>query len=384
MPRQTKKRSNGEGSYYQRKDGRFVASLFVDVPGEGRKRITTYGRTAKDAKTKMKLRLLDIQQGRPHRIRDWTVKLFLEHWLANVVTIKNRPRTYESYESIVRRHLVPGFGRLRLADLSVYDVQVYINKLVRSGVSARSVGQVRSVLRTALSRAEREELVARNVAKLVDVPSWQRKMIVPWLPNDVTRFLKAAENHVWYLAYVLLLLFGMRRGEVLGLRWCDVDFENRVIHVRQQLQRIGGKLVQAPVKTLAGVRDLPLVPYIEERLRLKHLELLGPEHRHATNEFDPVDGRLVFTSGVGTPVDPKNFVRAFHTIRERADITRITVHHARHTAATILKDIGMPVRDAQLILGHSHVTTTMQLYQHGTSARQREAMERVSKLLIHK
>jgi len=382
MPRQTKKRSNGEGSYYQRKDGRFVASLYVDIPGEGRKRITTYSRTARDAKAKMKLRLLDIQEGRPHRIRDWTVKQFLEHWLANVVAIKNRPRTYESYESIVRRHLIPGFGHFRLADLSVYDVQVYINKLVRSGVSARSVGQVRSVLRTALSRAEREELVTRNVAKLVDVPGWQRKMIVPWSPSDVTRFLKAAESHVWYLAYALLLLFGMRRGEVLGLRWCDVDFENRVIHVRQQLQRIGGKLVQAPVKTLAGVRDLPLVPFLEDRLRLKHLELLDPRHHHTTNELDSIDSRLVFTSGVGTPVDPKNFVRAFHILRERAGLARITVHHARHTAATMLKDVGMPVRDAQLILGHSHVTTTMQLYQHGTSERQREAIEKITKLVI--
>jgi integrase len=375
-----KKRKNGSGSVYLRKDGRYGAAKFVDVPGEGRKRINAYGKSAREATTKLNRIIHDLEQGRPARTKDWTLRAFLVHWLENVVAIKNRPRTYESYESVVRRFLIPGLGRFRLHELTVHDVQALINKQHRDGVSPRMINMTRSVLRTALSRAEREEIVSRNVAKLVDVPSWQRKPIVPWAPDEATTFLQAAQDHPWYTAYAMLLIFGMRRGEVLGLRWCDIDFERQTIHVRQQLQRIHGKLEQVPVKTSAGVRDLPLVSHLHAKLAAAHQAL--PAHQHTTAETDAIDRQLVFLSAVGTPIDPKNFVRTFHQIREGAGLQRITVHHTRHTAATALKDFDMPVRDAQLILGHSHVTTTMQHYQHGTSSRQRDAMEKITKLII--
>lgn len=280
----------------------------------------------------------------------------------------------------MRRFLVPDLGAFQLQELTVFDVQVFVNKYYHDGVSARSINLIRSVLRAALSRAEREEIVGRNVAKLVDVPSWQRKPIIPWTPDEATTFLRAAKDHPWYAAYAMLLLFGMRRGEVLGLRWCDIDFERQVIHVRQQLQRIHGKLEQVPVKTTAGVRDLPLVSHLQPHLVSRH-QLL-PTHKHATDEAHDIDRQLVFLSVVGTPVDPKNFVRTFHQIREKAGLKRITVHHTRHTAATTLKDFDVPMRDAQLILGHSHITTTMQHYQHGTSSQQRAAMERISRNLL--
>lgn len=375
-----KGRQNGSGSVYLRKDGRYCAAKFINMPGEGRKRITAYGKSARGAELKLKRMIQDIKVGRPPRTKDWAVQTFLTHWLENVVTIKNRPRTYELYESVVRRFLIPGLGRLRLQELTVHDVQTLINKHHRDGVSPRTINLIRSVLRTALSRAEREEIVSRNVAKLVDVPSWQRKPIVPWAPDEATTFLQAAEGHPWYAAYAMLLIFGMRRGEVLGLRWCDIDFERQTIHVRQQLQRIHGKLEQVPVKTSAGVRDLPLVSHLHDKLSLIHHRQL-PAHQHTTNEADVIDRQLVFLSAVDTPVDPKNFVRAFHKIRESAGLQRITVHHMRHTAATVLKDFDVPMRDAQLILGHSHITTTMQHYQHGTSATQRTAMERISTAL---
>ncbi|MFB8276918.1 tyrosine-type recombinase/integrase [Nocardia colli] len=382
MPSGTKKRANGSGSIYHRKDGRLAFTRYIATPAKERKRITVYGKSRQEVEAKMVVKLLDLQRGRPLQPGSWTVKRYLEYWLENVAAIKNRPRTYEQYESVVRRQLIPGLGHHRLAKLSVYDAQLFLNKKHQDGMSARSVCLIRSVLRTALSRAEREELVKRNVAKLVDVPTWRRKPIVPWSPSEVTSFLHVARDHQWYAAYAILLIYGMRRGEVLGLRWCDINFDQHAIHVRQQLQRIHGKLEQGPVKTSAGVRDLPLVGHIEQLLRVDHLELHDSDHRHTMDENDSVDRQLVFTSSVGTPIDPKNFVRSFHRIREQAGIRRITVHHARHTAATVLKDCDVPVRDAQLILGHSHIMTTMQLYQHGTSERQREAMERISQKLM--
>jgi integrase len=164
----------------------------------------------------------------------------------------------------------------------------------------------------------------------------------------------------------MLLFYGMRRGEVLGLRWCDVDLDTGVLSIENQLQRIDGKLTIGPVKTDAGRRQLPIVPVLEDRLRELHTDDVRPED-------------LVFQSTVGTPIDPKNFVRTFHQICEAAGLRRITVHHTRHTAATMLKDLGVDAKDAQLILGHAHVSTTQQLYQHGDITRQTRALGQLAR-----
>ena len=161
----------------------------------------------------------------------------------------------------------------------------------------------------------------------------------------------------------MLLLYGMRRGEVLGLRWCDVSFELGQFHIHQQLQRIGKDLVQGPVKTAAGRRLLPLIGPLHDGL----LDMYARRNACTTeNAAARVAGdvSLVFLSSTDTPIDPKNFVRAFHEISRKAGLPYIKLHHTRHTAATMLKNLGVPARDAQLILGHAHVTTTQQLYQH--------------------
>lgn len=240
---------------------------------------------------------------------------------------------------------------------------------------------MRSTLRAALSRAEREELVVRNVAKLVDIPAYRRKPITPWTAEQTIAFLGAAYSHRWYGAYLMLLTYGMRRGEVLGLRWRDVDMDKGIIHVEQQLQRIGSELRIGEVKTEAGRRPLPIIPQVRDVL----VDLAAKRYADGMAGTDDPPGdaenELVFLSSTGTPIDPKNFVRTFHQIREQAELPRITVHHTRHTAATLLKKLGVPARDAQLILGHSHITTTQQIYQHGDIEGQAHALERMGRLL---
>lgn len=184
---------------------------------------------------------------------------------------------------------------------------LYLNRLYADGASERILHLLRTVLSSALGRAEKEELVYRNVARLIDLPKYERKPITPWTYEQAVTFLDACDGHRWALGYFLLLTYGMRRGEVLGLRWSDIDFERDIIHVRQQLQRIHGALQTGPVKTSAGRRDLPLLLPIRGRfLALRDERMPEPDD-------------LVFLSSTGTPVDPKNFVRTFGTAAGSVD-----------------------------------------------------------------
>lgn len=377
------RKPSGEGSLYRRGDGRWAGAAFVDTVSGERKRIHVYAATRQEVHDRLADKLTAARKGIRTPDKEWTVGAYLDYWLNTVVTVKNRPRTAELYTATVRLHLQPALGSLRLSRLTVHDVQALLNRHLAQGRSIRAVQLVRSVLRAALSRAQREELVVRNVAKLVELPAWERKPIRPWTVEEAARFLDVAKSHRWYPAYAMLLLYGMRRGEVLGLRWCDVDFARGELHIRQQLQRIGRTLEQGPVKTAAGRRDLPLIAALREALMCHYAAQHGGELDAASiAERAAPDQGLVFLSATRTPVDPRNFVRTFHEIRGKAGLPRITVHHTRHTAATMLKNLGVPARDAQLILGHAHVTTTQQLYQHGDLRGQAEALACIEQQLL--
>ncbi len=377
MPR----KANGEGSIYKRADGRYGGSAYVELNDGTRKRVHIYAKTRQEVHDRLEAIIARDRKGIRTPAREWTVGEYLDYWLKAVVAVKDRPRTLDNYTGIVHLHLQPALGATRLSQLNVQDVQTFLNSKLATGTSVRTAHAIRSVLRAALSRAAREELILKNVAKLVEIPAWHRKPITPWTPDQAKTFLAAAETHRWYAGYLMLLSYGMRRGEVLGLRWGDVDFQQNQFKVEQQLQRIGSKLTAGPVKTEAGRRLLPLIPAVRDALLTRYIEAYGEE----VPMDRPVPGTrasdYVLLSSTGTPVDPKNFVRTFHEIRTAAGLPRITVHHTRHTAATTLKNLHVPARDAQLILGHSHVTTTQQLYQHGDLQGQTKALARMGELL---
>jgi integrase len=182
----------------------------------------------------------------------WKLGPYLDYWLENFVKRNRRPATYNLYEMIVRLYLKPGLGSRKLTSLTVPMVQEFLNRRLQKGDSVRKVQVMRTVLSAALTRAVREELVAR----LVELPQWQRDTIRPWAADGARAFLSAAKPDPLYVAFVLLIFYSLRRGEVLGLRWDDIDFDGGRIHIHQQLQRVRGELFLAPVKTQAGRRGL--------------------------------------------------------------------------------------------------------------------------------
>ncbi|MDV8022230.1 site-specific integrase [Rhodococcus sp. IEGM 1330] len=365
-------RSNGDGTIYKRKDGRFEGAAYVVTNTGTRKRIRVYGATRDEARLKLTAQLAQADKGIPTPDRAWTVGQYLDYWMTEVVPTTRRPATVLSYESAVRIHIKPRLGSQSLTKLTVQQLQRVLNKQREDGHSVRVVRLTRTVLSAALTRAMREEIVTRNVARLVELPAWKRKDITPWSVSEVQRFLDTVQNDRMYPAFLMLVLYGLRRGELLGLRWSDVDFNENIVHVRQQLQQLANSVATGPIKTDAGVRDLPLIPVVRRAL-LQHEAVSAPG--------DDTD-RLIFLGTTGAPLWPRNFVKRFHKLRERAGLRRITIHHLRHTAATILKNAGVPARDAQLILGHAHITTTQQFYQHADIEGQKTALTKVGQVLL--
>ena len=379
MTRPTRRRVNGDGSLTKRADGRWMGRYYAWTSAGTRKRVTVYGRTRQEAADRMREAQERNRQGIPVPDRAWKLGDWLDYWLEHVVAVNRRPATHALYELVVRKDLKPALGKCPLARLTVAQVQAFLNGQLVVGHSIRRVQIMRTVLSSALTRAMREELVTRNVARLAELPSWERKPITPWTAAEARAFLGAAEGDNLYPAFVLLLLYGLRRGEVLGLRWRDVDESDREIRIRQQIHRSHGALQLGPVKTAAGRRDLPLLPLAAEALRTR--AQAQEADRQVLGQAWQASYGLVFTTRTGRPVEPRNLVRSFRRICDDNKLRVIALHHLRHTTATLLKNLGVPARDAQIILGHSRLAVTLEIYTHEDRQSQHDALKRLSDTL---
>src|SRR5580765_3799258 len=298
------RRTRGEGTVYLRKDGRYEASAYVTTTSGARKRVSVYGKTV--TKVRSKLRALHASQDRGVRVADtsWSVSAYLDYWLAEIVKVGRRPGTHAQCEQITRLYLKPGLGQQPLASLSTSRVQRFLNGLLAAGHSVALVQIIRKVLSAALTSAMREEILFRNPARLATLPGYQPAEIVPWSAQEATRFLDGAAADPFYPGFVLLVLYGMRRGEVLGLRWSDIDFDTGVVHVRQQVQRVRREILVGPVKTAAGRRDLPLLEMVRTAL-VTHRDTQQARRVEAGERWQcPDSGELVLSTDTGAPVEP--------------------------------------------------------------------------------
>jgi integrase len=369
-----RRRINGDGSVYKRGDGYWVGAFYARTTSGARKRFVVYGKTLDEARDKLLKAMQQARSGIPVPDESWKLGAYLEYWLENVVKRNRRPATYALYETIIRLYLVPGLGTKSLVRLSVPAVQMFLNQRIEAGDSIRKVQVMRSVLSTALSRAVREELVTRNVARHVELPEWHRNTIRPWAADEAKRFMAASRTDPLHSAFVLLILYGLRRGEVLGLSWSDIDSEGGIIHIRQQIQRVRGELQLGPVKTHAGQRTLPLLDLAAQALAAQ-----ADQQARCRADMGSAwqDTGLVFTTRTGRPVEPRNFVRSFRRICDNHDIRLIKVHHIRHTVASMLKDLHVPARDTQAILGHTRISTTLEIYTDTADEAKRDALTRL-------
>src|SRR5215472_5189740 len=306
-----RRRINGDGSVYKRGDGYWVGAFYARTTSGARKRVVVYGKTLTEARDKLGQAQHQARAGIPVPDESWKVGPYLEYWLEHIVKRNRRPATYALYETIIRLYLVPGLGAKSLTRLSVPAVQAFVKQRLEAGDSVRKVQVMRSVLSAALSRAVREELISRNVARHIELPEWHRSVVRPCTAQEAKRFIEASRTDPLNSAFVLLILYGRRRGEVLGLRWEDIDLDSGIIHVRQQLQRVRGELQFGSVKTHAGQRTLPLFDLACQALSAQAAQQAG--YQADLGRAWPNTG-LVFTTRTGRPVEPRNFVRSFRRI----------------------------------------------------------------------
>ncbi|MHB6909032.1 tyrosine-type recombinase/integrase [Streptomyces sp. DB-54] len=371
-----KRNPNGAGTITQRKDGRYQAAVYVLQPDGTRARKYAYGKTWAECDTKRRALLDKVDQGVPVPARSAKLAEWLPYWLDNVIKPNRKRSTYSKYAMHVRLYLVPMLGTKRLEALGPRHVRVFLADVARKS-SPATAKEAHRVLRTALTAATREELVTRNVASLVEAPKVVSRETTPWTLDETLTFLEEARRDPLYAAFVLAIAMGLRRGEVLGLRWSDVDLDDRVIRISNQVQRIGGELYQDTTKT-GKIRPVPLPLICLAALRWHRLR----QSHEAAKQGIELDTRgLVFTTRSGRPIEPRNLNRSFSRLTATAGLRTIRLHDARHGCATLLTAAGVPPRVLMEILGHSQISMTMDVYTHVAQDTQREAISNMDRLL---
>lgn len=397
-----KNRGHGEGTIWQMPDGRWRGEVSVgwrrneETGHPVWKRKTVSAKTRGEVADKLKELLRDQQRGLNIDPNKQTVGEFLAAWLEDTVKPSVRPKTYRSYEQMVRCHIakkltpeeiqkkgldnVPGLGALPLAKLTLQVVQRWLNEKLKAGNSPSLVAYLRTVLRGALGQAVRDDLLPRNSAALARPPRVERRQVEPFNPEQAGNFLKAAVGHRLEALFTCALAVGLRSGEASALQWQeDVDLEAGRITVRHTLQRRkGAGLVLVPPKSEKGRRTVELPAVCVAMLR-RHLENQQLERQMAGTRWQETG--FVFTSTIGTPIDDRKVLREFDAIVKAAGLPKQRFHDLRHAAITLLGAQDVPLKVIAEIVGHSDIRLTQNVYQHVFQPAKREAADKMNDLL---
>jgi integrase len=385
-----KRRGNNEGTIVLRKDGRWMASITIGRnPETGKlKRAYFYGKTRKEAADLMAHGLSDLGRGAfvaPHKM---TVGAWLDMWLREYKQPSIRPLTLENYDRVIRCHLKPPLGEIALKGLRPEHVQRLYNKKHQDGSSLGTIRVIHAVLHDALKQALKNQLVVRNVSEAVVLPSGKQRVIQPLSLQQVRQFLTAIADDWLYPAVLLSFGTGLRRGEVLGLRWQDVDLDAGVLAVRQTLARarIYGtseaktrtRLIFQEPKTPESRRTIPIPAEGIEALK-RHKAKQAQERLLMGEAYH--DHGLLFCYPNGRPIAPADFYKRFVRLLRQACMPRIRVHDARHTFATLMLELGESPKTVQTMLGHTTITTTMDIYSHVSLDLEKRAAAKLNEAL---
>lgn len=371
-----KRRGDGEGSIYQAVDGRWRAEVSLGYKPDGKvKRKIIYGRTRADVSASLKKTLREQQLGINVRPERQTLSDFLQIWLEGTVAPKNRPQTLRSYQWIIESHLKPGLGKLSLEKLGPQRVQDFLAERHASGLSAGTVKHIRATLRAALSQAHRWQLVHQNAAKLVTVPRGERYKPTVLTPEQARVFLAAAKSHRNGSLLTTAITLGLRRGEILGLRWTDVDLQEGMLHVRHSLEREkGAGLRLSPPKSERAKRSLRL-PAITLQALVEQRDRQEVDRQWAGSRWKDLD--FIFTTSIGSPLPPEKVNGELSAVLTAAKLPKIRFHDLRHTSATLLLSLGVHPKLVQETLGHSTFQLTMDTYSHMMPTLRNEVADRM-------
>jgi len=378
----TPRRSNHEGSIYQRgSDGLWlgVAHLGYDDAGKPIRRYVS-ARTRTKVARKLKQLRRKVDDGL--LLKDDGVKVaeLFERWFNDIMRHQIAPSTFANYQTVVRMHILPSIGTKKIVDLTVSDIDRMLSKKADSGLSPSTVRRIRAVLAQCLDQAIRWELVARNVATLSRSPKSVRKEGRTLSPEQARHLLETLKGHRNESLYALMLSTGIRRGEALGLMWKDFDRNSGVLRIARQLKREGTQLVTTDTKTAKSRRAVNL----PEPMLLSLLEHEKRQEDERTTLSDYwIETGYIFTSSVGTPIDPRNLYREFQGICRKAGLGDWHPHELRHSAASLMLAQGVKIQVVSQVLGHASIRMTADVYGHLLEPDRKEAAEAMGAVLWH-
>jgi integrase len=401
------KRGSGEGTIFEERPGRWVGSITTGYEFKDGKRRRVRKKFVAPTRGEVQDKLVEAldKQRRGVNVAPEKITLgqFLDAWLEHTVKPNLRPKTYRSYEQMVRNHLVknpaapveselkakkwkvkkldnvPGIGSLKPRALTVDRLERFFNAKLAADNSPALVRYLRSVLRIALNEAIRRDLIEKNVAELVRPPHVPRPDIEPFGADEAHRLLAAVKGHRLEALFTVALAVGLRHGEALALQWSEVDLADGTLNVFHTLQRVEGKLQRTPPKSEESRRVVPLPPIGVSALKA-HARRQATERAFAGDRWQETG--YVFTSSIGTPLMDRNVLRDFHGLLKTAKLGKRRFHDLRHACVSLLAAQGVPDTTIAEIVGHSDVRLTKNVYTHATQAARRAGLEKVGDFLL--
>ncbi|MGI8757138.1 MAG: tyrosine-type recombinase/integrase [Acidimicrobiales bacterium] len=401
MAKSKGRRAHGEGSIFERADGRWSVQLDMGVVDGKRSRSTAYAASQAEAVQRLKEMQRKRDEGRPPLDSSQKLNRFVPWWLDNVIDLSNlADSTKASYRAEAEKHIIPALGEHSLARLQTQHIATWMGTMTKAaeedaatkraddgdtpkarydGKPSANTRRIRyAVLHRALNDAIDFGLISRNPASPVKAPRAERDetKVYALALEEAQAILKAATDHRLTAAWYILILMGLRRGEVLGLRWSDLDLTTGQMRIQQSLGRVKGKgLVFSAPKTATSNRACPIPLVVLDTINTHWVE---QEIERAEHGGWP-DTDLVFVTATGNPIEPSNLGRMFQTVCKKAGHGHERLHNLRHTAATVMRVYGgADLLDVSRLLGHSSIRVTADMYGHTVPTVQEQIASRVS------
>lgn len=372
------KKKRGDGSVFLRKDGRWEGRIVVGYKDNGyakTKSVTAPTKTECEEKLK---KLREDCGRRSERIKpEMTFGDWIDFWYQNFTKPKLRETTQACYEGRIYTHIIPEIGHIQLNKLTQNDLQQFYARLKKGGrkkfvekhgegLSDRMVRSCHTTCRSALQKAIAEDLIRINPADGCKLPPKKSKEMQILTPQEVIRFLTQAKEEGYYELFLLELTTGMRRGEIIGLKWRDLNLQTGELHISRQIVKVGSKNVATTPKTKSSIRTIILPADM--------VELLAEMKENKTCEW-------MFPSPVnlGEPRNPSAVYYRFQLILERARCKKVRFHDLRHTFATMALENGMDIKTLSAMIGHVSAETTLNIYSHITNSMQQQAAVKIDR-----
>ena len=377
-----KKRANGEGNIRKRKDGRWEGRYTAGHDPETGKPIykNVLGRTRAEAKTKLKAAIEETKNLDVTKAGKYTVGAWMDEWFENYAKVKVRPSSHQTYRGYIDNHIKPNIGKVPLEKLTSLELQKLYKKLLNSGridrveskyqakgLSPKTVRNIHQIIASAMKLAKEQRLIVADPTEGCALPKLEHREMKTLPVEQLASFLREAKDSGVFEMYYIELATGLRRGELLGLKWEDIDFEHGNLRVKRQIARINGEVVEAPLKTKNAYRTLPLAEDTIAVLK-QQKKKVGSSH-------------WVFPSPTGGPISPDSVLHMLHRVLKRAGLPRVRFHDLRHTFATLALQNGVDIKTVSGILGHFSAGFTLDTYAHVTTAAQKEAARTMEKVL---